>query len=278
MHAPDPHTDPMLPVIARITRRTRELSDVVTFEMEVEGWPGFEPGQFNMLAVFGVGEIPISISGPVSDSSKIIHTIRDVGPVSRALAALEPGAVLGLRGPYGAPWPVKAARGRDVVVVAGGLGLAPVRPILYELMENRDAYGKITLLYGARSPSEILFREELGAWRSRLDMGVEVTVDRAPEDWHGHVGVVTALLRAADFAHANTTAFVCGPEIMMRFAANGLTDLGVAATDIHLSMERNMQCGIGLCGHCQLGPYFLCKDGPVFDWATMKPLMRIKEL
>jgi len=278
MHAPDPHTDPMLPVIAKITRLTRELPDVVTFEMEVAGWSGFEPGQFNMLAVFGVGEIPISISGPVSDSSKIIHTIRDVGPVSRALAALKPGAVLGLRGPYGAPWPVHAARGRDVVVVAGGLGLAPVRPILYELVENRGEYGKVTLLYGARSPAEILFAEELGQWRSRLDMGVEVTVDRASDDWHSHVGVVTALLRGADFDPAKTTAFVCGPEIMMRFAANGLTDLGVAATDIHLSMERNMQCGIGLCGHCQLGPVFVCKDGPVFDWATMKPLMRVKEL
>jgi len=278
MHAPDPHTDPMLPVIAKITRLTRELPDVVTFEMEVAGWSGFEPGQFNMLAVFGVGEIPISISGPVSDSTKIIHTIRDVGPVSRALAALKPGAVLGLRGPYGAPWPVHAARGRDVVVVAGGLGLAPVRPILYELVENRGEYGKVTLLYGARSPAEILFAEELGQWRSRLDMGVEVTVDRASDDWHSHVGVVTALLRGADFDPAKTTAFVCGPEIMMRFAANGLTDLGVAATDIHLSMERNMQCGIGLCGHCQLGPVFVCKDGPVFDWATMKPLMRVKEL
>ncbi|WP_217809459.1 FAD/NAD(P)-binding protein [Maritimibacter sp. HL-12] len=268
----------MVPVIARVTGRTRELSDVVTFEMEVEGWPGFAPGQFNMLSVFGVGEIPISISGPVSDTTRIIHTIRDVGPVSHALAALSPGAVLGLRGPYGAPWPVQAARGRDVVVIAGGLGLAPVRPILYELMENRDAYGKVTLLYGARSPAEILFEKELGDWRSRLDMGVEVTVDRATNAWHGHVGVVTALLRGADFTPANTTAFVCGPEIMMRFGADGLTDLGVAATDIHLSMERNMQCGIGLCGHCQLGPVFVCKDGPVFDWATMKPLMRIKEL
>jgi NAD(P)H-flavin reductase len=278
MHAPDPHTDPMVPVIARVTGRTRELSGVVTFEMEVEGWPGFAPGQFNMLSVFGVGEIPISISGPVSDTTRIIHTIRDVGPVSHALAALSPGAVLGLRGPYGAPWPVQAARGRDVVVIAGGLGLAPVRPILYELMENRDAYGKVTLLYGARSPAEILFEKELGNWRSRLEMGVEVTVDRATNAWHGHVGVVTALLRGADFTPANTTAFVCGPEIMMRFGADGLTDLGVAATDIHLSMERNMQCGIGLCGHCQLGPVFVCKDGPVFDWATMKPLMRIKEL
>ena len=268
----------MVPVIAKITRATQELSDVVTFEMEVDGWSGFAPGQFNMLSVFGVGEIPISISGPVSDSSKIIHTIRDVGPASHALASLRAGAVLGLRGPYGVPWPVEKARGRDVVVMAGGLGLAPVRPIIYELMENRDAYGRVSILYGARTPEEILFAQELGQWSARLDVSVEVTVDRASEHWHGHVGVVTALLRGIDFDPEKATAFVCGPEIMMRFGANGLTDLGMKPTDIYVSMERNMQCAIGLCGHCQLGPVFVCKDGAVFDWATIKPLMRVKEL
>ena len=268
----------MVPVLAKITRRHQELSDVVTFEMEVEGWAGFAPGQFNMLSVFGIGEIPISISGPISDTGRIVHTIRDVGLASKALCALKKGAKLGLRGPYGVPWPVDKAQGRDVVVIAGGLGLAPVRPILYELVEHRDRYGKITLLYGARNPDEILFGDELAQWRSRLDFGVEVTVDRATESWHGHVGVVTSLLRSADFAPATTTAFVCGPEIMMRFAAGGLVEMGVAPTDVWVSMERNMQCGIGLCGHCQLGPVFVCKDGPVFDWATMKPLMAVKEL
>lgn len=268
----------MVPVLARVTKVTRELADVVTFEMEVDDWQGFAPGQFNMLSVFGVGEVPISISGPVSDNSKIVHTIRDVGPVSRALCGLSKGAVLGLRGPYGAPWPVEQARGRDVVVIAGGLGLAPTRPIIYELIENRALYGKVTLLYGARSPDEILFPQDLAAWRSRLDFGVEVSVDRGSETWHGHVGVVTSLLRTADFDPANTTAFVCGPEIMMRFGAKGLVEAGMAPTDIYLSMERNMQCGIGLCGHCQLGPVFVCKDGPVFDWAFLKPLMAVKEL
>lgn len=270
--------DPMVPVLARITRRWRDLPDVVSFELESEGWQGFLPGQFNMLAVFGVGEIPISISGPTSDTSKIVHTVRDVGPVSKALAELPAGSILGLRGPYGTPWPVPRARGRDVVVVAGGLGLAPVRPILYELLANRALYGKVTLLYGARSPAEVLFSRELADWRARLDFGVEVTVDRATEDWRGHVGVVTALMPAADFDPARTTAFVCGPEIMMRFAAHALTDRGVAPTEIHLSMERNMQCAVGLCGHCQLGPVFVCKDGPVFDWQTLKPLMAVKEL
>ncbi len=275
----DPYlTDPMVPVLAHITRREEEIPGVVTFEMHAPGWQGFAPGQFNMLSLFGVGEIPISISGPSSDSSSIIHTIRDVGAVSAAMAALQPGAVMGLRGPFGTTWPLADARGRAVVVAAGGLGLAPVRPILYHLMANRKDYGKVTLLYGARNPGEILFRDELAEWRSRMDMTVEVTVDQASADWRGHVGVVTKLFRTADFDPANTSAFVCGPEIMMRFAANALTDAGVAADDIHLSMERNMQCAIGLCGHCQLGPVFVCKDGPVFDWQMMKPLMAVKEL
>lgn len=279
-HEPEPAaaTDPMVPVLARITRRVEEIAGVVTFEMTAPGWQGFQPGQFNMLSMFGIGEIPISISGPPDDAGKIIHTIRAVGAVSAAMVALDEGAMMGLRGPFGTAWPVKAARGRDVVVAVGGLGLAPVRPILYHLLANRADYGKVTLLYGARSPDEILFASELSQWRARLDMGVEVTVDHANADWRGHVGVVTTLFKAADFDPSNTTAFVCGPEIMMRFAANALVSAGVSAADIHLSMERNMQCAIGLCGHCQLGPVFVCKDGPVFTWEAMKPLMAIKEL
>lgn len=275
---PVPHTDPMVPVLARVVRRHQDLPDVVTFEIEASGWAGFAPGQFNMLSVFGVGEIPISISGPVSDPGRIVHTIRDVGPVSKALADLPEGAALGLRGPYGTPWPVERAKGRDVVVIAGGLGLAPVRPILYELIGNRTNYGKVTLLYGARSPREMLFAAELAEWRARRDLAVEITVDRAIGAWHGHVGVVTSLLAGADFDPARTTGFVCGPEIMMRFGANGLAGAGVVPEQIFLSMERNMQCAIGLCGRCQLGPVFVCKDGPVFDWARLKPLMAVKEL
>lgn len=278
MAEPAHNADPMVPVLGRVTARRNEIGGVTTLEVAAPGWAGFQPGQFNMLSLFGVGEVAISISGPASDAGRIVHTIRNVGAVSGALAALEEGTVLGLRGPFGAPWPVDAAKGRDVVVVAGGLGLAPVRPILYHLLENRDDYGKVSLLYGARRPEEILYSQELSDWRARLDMGVEVTVDHAGPGWHGHVGVVTTLMKGADFDPAATTAFVCGPEIMMRFAALALVDAGLAPTDIHLSMERNMQCAIGLCGHCQLGPIFICRDGPVFDWATVKPLMAVKEL
>jgi NAD(P)H-flavin reductase len=276
--APERSPDPMVPVAATITRRTEELPGIVTFEMEAPGWRGFAPGQFNMLGLFGVGEIPISISGPTSDSSRIVHTVRGVGPVSGAMAVLDVGDVLGLRGPYGVPWPVAEAKGRDIIVAAGGLGLAPVRPILYHLLENRDDYGKITLLYGARHPEEILFHQELAEWRARFDMMVQVTVDHAAPGWHGNVGVVTTLFAHADFDPLNTSAFICGPEIMMRFSARALTDAGVDPTAIHLSMERNMQCAIGLCGHCQLGPVFVCKDGPVFDWQRLEPLISVKEL
>jgi NAD(P)H-flavin reductase len=270
--------DPMVPVLARVTGRTQELADSVTLEVKAAGWPGGAPGQFNVLSVFGLGEVPISISGPAAGNDHILHTIRDVGAVSHALAELQPGDSLGLRGPFGTSWPVAQAKGRDVVVIAGGLGLAPVRPILYHILANRTDYGRVSLLYGARSPTEILFGAELQDWRGRFDIEVEVTVDRASEDWRGHVGVVTALMPFASFDPAKTTGFVCGPEIMMRFAANALSDAGVDATDIHLSMERNMQCGIGLCGHCQLGPAFICKDGPVLDWHALKPLMAVKEL
>lgn len=271
-------TDPMLPVVARISRRIPELADIVTFEIEVPGWRGFAPGQFNMLSVFGVGEIAISISGPQDDPSRVVHTIRSVGPVSKALAGLLPGAHVGLRGPFGAAWPVERARGRDVVVIAGGLGLAPVRPILYELAAHRAAYGKVTLLYGTRSPQDILYPRDLAEWRNRTDFTTGITVDRATPEWRGQVGVVTSLLPVADFDPATTTAFVCGPEIMMRFAANALVDRGVAPGEVFLSMERNMHCAVGLCGHCQLGPVFVCKDGPVFDWARLKPLMAVREL
>lgn len=268
----------MVPVVALVVERREETHDIVTLDIEAAGWRGSAPGQFNMLSVFGVGEVPISMSGDPIDHKRIVHTVRAVGPVSKALAALRPGAALGLRGPYGVAWPVDLAEGRDVIVAAGGLGLAPVRPILYRLLGERDRFGKITLIYGTRGAADILFREELERWRSRLDIGVEVTVDHADRSWHGHVGVVTRLLRNADFDPANTTAFVCGPEIMMRFTANGLTAAGVAAQSIFLSMERNMKCAIGLCGHCQLGPVFVCRDGPVFDWSVMEPLMAIKEL
>ena len=211
--------DPMLPRVARVRRRRRDTTDTWTLDIEPEdGAAAFLPGQFNMLTVFGVGEVPISMSGDPGAPEPIIHTIRAVGPVSSALANLKPGAALGLRGPFGAGWPVAEAAGHDIVFVAGGLGLAPLRPAFYRVLAERERYGNVALLYGTRSPDDILFRHEIESWRRRLDLEVQVTVDHALSGWHGHVGVVTALIPRADFDPLHTTAFVCGPEIMMRFA------------------------------------------------------------
>jgi len=271
--------DPMLPKIARVRRRRRDTADVFTLDVETEdGAMAFAPGQFNMLTVFGVGEVPISMSGDPGVAQPFIHTIRAVGPVSTALANLKPGAPLGLRGPFGVGWPVEAAAGHDIVFVAGGLGLAPLRPAFYRVLAERERYGNVALLYGTRSPDDILFRREIESWRQRLDLEVQVTVDHAREGWHGHVGVVTRLIPRADFDPLHTTAFVCGPEVMMRFAIASLRDAGVPDAAIYVSMERNMKCAIGLCGHCQFGPTFVCKDGPVFRYDRVRGILSLKEI
>ena len=266
-----PAADPMVPVPARVRRVRRELADVWTLALEPEapGFP-FAPGQFNMLYAFGVGEAAISISGDPAAPKTLVHTVRAVGKVSQALTRLRAGDWVGLRGPFGQGWPVDAAAGSDVILIAGGLGLAPLRPALYRLLAQRARYGRILLLCGARSPSDILFRAELEQWRRRFDLEIEVTVDHASRDWNGHVGVVTTLIARADFDRRHAVAFVCGPEIMMRYAAAELAKAGVAPAAIHLSMERNMKCAVGLCGHCQFGADFICKDGPVLPYAHLR--------
>lgn len=270
----------MTPRVARVRARRREAPGVWTLEIEPEGWAAAPaaPGQFNMLTAFGVGEVPISLSGCGSDGSSVIHTVRAIGPVSTALANLGAGAAVGLRGPFGAGWPLAQAAARDVVIMAGGLGLAPLRPVLQALLADRDGYGRIQLLYGARSPEALLFRRDLAAWRRRLDVDIEVTVDHAASGWRGRVGVVTGLLRHATFDPVNTVAFVCGPEIMMRFCLAALRDAGIDPAALFLSMERNMQCAIGWCGHCQFGPVFICRDGPVFRHDRVAALLQHKEL
>jgi NAD(P)H-flavin reductase len=271
--------DPMVPHTARVTGVRQELSDVWTLDIDpgAEGF-AFAPGQFNMLYAFGIGEAAISISGDPARPERLIHTIRAVGKVSAALTRLAAGDPIGLRGPYGAGWPDNPAPGSDVVIIAGGLGLAPLRPTLYRLLAERDRYGRIVLLCGARTPGDILFRYELEQWRSRLDIDVEVTVDRADAGWHGNVGVVTTLVTRAAFDPAKTVAMVCGPEIMMRFGAQELQNAGVPADAIYLSMERNMKCAIGHCGHCQFSSDFVCKDGPVATYARLGRLLAMREI
>ncbi|MBF0326513.1 MAG: FAD/NAD(P)-binding protein [Alphaproteobacteria bacterium] len=272
--------DPMLPVLFRIEKVRRDLSDTFTMELvpEAGGEFSFKPGQFNMLYVFGVGEIPISISGDPGDRSVLVHTTRAVGAVSSALDSLKAGDQIGVRGPYGTAWPIESAYGQDVVFVAGGVGLAPLRPAIYHAMNNRERYGKVMVLYGARTPEDILFKKELERWRGRFDMDVLVTVDRATGKWSGNVGVVTNLVARGGFDPLHTTAFVCGPEVMMRYGAAALEKKGVARDTIWISMERNMKCGVGLCGHCQWGSHFVCKDGPVFRYDSVADLFQVREL
>jgi NAD(P)H-flavin reductase len=274
--------EPMAPAPWRVRRVTRETHDTVTLEIEPVGRDGgmaWIPGQFNMLYLFGVGEVPISISGDPADARVLVHTVRAVGAVTRGLCRLKRGGVLGVRGPFGSGWPLGPAMGNDVVILGGGIGFAALRAALHHLLAHRAQYGRIAVLYGARTPDELLYARGLAHWRGRFDLQVEATVDAAPTGgWAGHVGVVTTLIPRAEFEAAEAIAFVCGPEVMMRFAIADLQHRGVSSDRIYLSMERNMECAIGLCGHCQFGPTFICKDGPVFRYDRVEPLLRIREV
>lgn len=270
-------TKRMLPNIARVSRRRRDGADVVTLDIDTGNAAiTFTPGQFNMLTVFDVGEVPISFSGNPADANCLRHTVRGVGAVSKALCQLRVGDKLGWRGPFGNGWPLASAEGRDVVIIAGGLGLAPLRPVLYRLVSEREHFGRVVLLYGSRGPADILFQHELKSWRRHLE--VDITVDHAGADWHGHVGVVTTLVTQTEFDPTRTMAWVCGPEIMMRFTIAALRDKGLSDEAIYLSMERNMQCGVGHCGHCQFGSLLLCRDGPVVRYDRVRDLLALKEI
>lgn len=265
----DAAENPMVPVRYRLCRTKRETKDTVTLALEPVAESGcmqFGPGQFNMLYAFGRGESAISISGDPDSQKNLVHTVRAVGGVTRALCGLKRGEVIGVRGPFGSSWPLEASKGMDVVLVAGGIGLAPLRPALYRLLAEREHYGRIVLLYGTRSPADILFRRELEQWRGRFDLEVLVTLDRGDSRWRGEVGVVTQLLHRAPLDFGHTVAYVCGPEIMMRFAVQELDKLGVSSDRTFISMERSMKCATGFCGHCQFGPAFICRDGPVFRY------------
>jgi NAD(P)H-flavin reductase len=275
---PAPAANPYLGTPMRIARATPELRGVFTWDLEPPAPFAFRAGQFNMLYTHAVGEVPISISGAPREPGRLVHTIRAVGAVTRAMEKLEAGDQVTVRGPYGAGWPLDELAGREVLVVAGGLGLAPLRPAILELLERRAELAGLQVLVGARAPEELLYREELRRWRARFDVDVEVTVDRAGRDWHGPVGVVTRLVDQARFEAARAAALVCGPEIMMRFALRALEARGVAADRVWLSLERSMKCGVGLCGHCQLGGHFVCKDGPVYRADRIAPLLHVREL
>jgi anaerobic sulfite reductase subunit B len=273
--------DLMTPLPYRVVDRRQETADTVTLTLSPvrAGIADWRPGQFTMVYAFGVGEIPLSISG--GEPGSIRHTVRDVGAVSRAVCHARVGTVLGLRGPYGVGWPTPPG-GADVVVVAGGIGLAPLRPVVRAALSRHtgacaEGRGRLSVLIGARTPADLVFTAELDRWR---DAGAEVlvTVDRAEAGWPGRVGLVTSLLSVASFDPQHSVAYVCGPEVMMRFSARALVAMGVAPARVSVSLERNMRCGVAVCGHCQLGPVLVCRDGPVVGYDRAARLFDVREL
>lgn len=286
-----PRTGHAVPRRYRVVSRREDSPDTVTIEIDPVDEPvaPFRPGQFAMLTAFGVGEVPISVSGlPRAPEHRVVHTLRAVGAVTRALHAAPPGTTIGVRGPFGTDWAVPTVAGHDVVVVAGGIGLAPLRPVLQALLAARSAVGRVALLVGARTPGDVLYGAELAALAGRSDLHVRVTVDSADTSWPGSVGLVTTLVDPVfhgrpvpgtpRFEPERTVAFVCGPEVMMRMVARRLVANGLAPEQVRVSLERAMQCGAGLCGHCQLGPHLLCRDGPVLTYDRVAPLLTVREL
>jgi anaerobic sulfite reductase subunit B len=271
-------TTVVFPSRYQVTDRRCETHDTVTLALRPveDPIPAYQPGQFTMLYAFGVGEVPISISGDPLQPV-LVQTIRSVSTVTAALCAAMPGEMVGVRGPYGTNWNLPGLAGRDLVIVAGGIGLAPLRSAVLAALTAREAYRRILILIGARSPAELVFAAELDTWRTR-GADVRVTVDHAAPGWTDHVGLVTQLINRAELDPQQTTALMCGPEVMMRLSAQALARHGIPPGQILVSLERNMRCGIAECGHCQLGPLVLCRDGPVVGYDVAASLLAIREL
>jgi NAD(P)H-flavin reductase len=269
------------PQWAEVVSVEQEISEVATFGLRfkdpaAQSAYSFKPGQFNMLYIPGYGEAAISISSDTANKDSIAHTVRFVGSVTRAVSRLRPGDHVGIRGPFGSSWPMDQLEGKDLFIACGGIGLPPLRPAIYHILRNRDRYGKVTLLYGARTPAELMFTTEYDKWR-QAGIEVEVTVDRAEADWKGRVGVVPMWFYHFRIDPRKTSVLTCGPEIMIRFVIFEALARRIAPESIHVSLERNMKCGQGACGHCQIGPYFICKDGPVFKFSELQPFFNVEE-
>ena len=269
------------PAWAEITAITPEVEGIVTYwlqfrEPAVAQTYAFRPGQFNMLYVPGFGEAAISISSDPARPDRIGHSIRFVGNVTRAVSRLKVGDVVGLRGPFGSSWPMEEIRGKDVFIATGGIGLPPLRPAIYEMIAHREKYGKVTLLYGARTVDQLMYTGEYDAWR-QAGIDVQLCVDRGDQSWAGRVGVVPMWFYQFRLDARNTAILTCGPEIMIRFVIFEALARRIAPESVYVSLERNMKCGQGSCGHCQIGPYFICKDGPVFRFDGLQPFFNVEE-
>lgn len=259
---------------ARVVERRDDTPDIATFTLRfvdpaMRRHFRFELGQFNMVYAYGIGEVPISIVSDPEEPQRLQHTIRLAGRVTTAILRWKVGDVVGVRGPYGIGWPVAAARGRQVVIVTGGLGCAPVLGVIEYIVRRREYYGDLHILHGVKTPRDLLYRERFDAWRRAPRTRVYLTSDQPDRAWRDRVGVVTELFDELD-VEPSAVAFVCGPDVMMHHAVRALRAKGIGERSIYLSLERHMQCGVGLCGHCQIGPFFGCKDGPVFQYAEVK--------
>lgn len=275
-------TSPWMVQGARILDIQQEVPGVATYRLSFEDEQAgrefrFKPGQFNMLYLPAFGEAAISISSDPTIPLQLLHTVRVAGNVTSALARMQLGDQLGVRGPFGSAWPVEACRGTDLVIACGGVGLAPLRPAIYHVIQHRSDYGRVFLLYGARTPQDLLYAKEFPAWRE-AGIEVEVTVDMGDAQWTGHIGVVPVLFYRLRVEPRRTRVLTCGPEVMMRFVIFEALARKIAPQHIFLSLERNMSCALGFCGHCQLGPAFVCKQGPVFTYDKMAPYLHVEDL
>lgn len=274
-------SNPMIPKWAEIIKIEDEAPQVKTFwlkfvDQEVQETYTFRAGQFNKLTVPGYGEAAISISSDVTEPELVGHTIRMAGNVTNAINRVQVGGVIGVRGPFGSHWPIETMKGKNVYIAAGGIGLPPLRPVIYHIMKNREDFGEVVLLYGARTPKDLQFQDEYETWRE-AGIQVMITVDQADEHWTGQVGVVPMLFYRLRMDPENSIALTCGPEIMIHFVVYEAIARRIPKDQIFVSLEKNMACGFGSCGHCQLGPYFVCKDGPVFSYEQVGPYLEVED-
>ena len=261
---------------AEILKVADETSNIKTFTLKPRAGISFRAGQFMDVTLPGIGEAPFTPSSNHNFKETLDFTIMSAGRVTKLLHQAKAGDVIGLRGPYGAKYPLDIFKGKEVFIVGGGVGLAPLRALLYALFNDVNDYKKIILRYGARSPGDIVYKNEIDSWKSKAKhIDIAVTCDVGDPSWKGHVGLVTTILKTEGLDMNNAVAIVCGPPIMMKFATFKLLDLGFKDSQIYLSMEKNMSCGIGKCGHCRIGPYYACKDGPVFSYDKIKGLPNI---